>query len=151
MFLYESGARIGATLAVQWSDVDLDGRQVILRADAAKTDLEQLVVVTDTMRDWLSALRPYGHATVWPWGRHHNELRLALKRILREAGLPCDRRSMFHRFRRTTATLLVAHSSLKDAQRALGHTNEAMTLRYVDQRAIPAVHASQILPRLRVG
>jgi integrase len=151
LYLYDSGSRIGAALDVSPLDVDLEARVITLRADHAKTELEQFVVLSAQTVEWIAKHYDPARLRLWPWGQHRNELYRTLKRILIRAGLPADRWSMFHRFRRTTATLLTKHASLSVAQQALGHTTPQMTLKYVDPRLLNAGQAAEILPRPRVG
>jgi integrase len=68
---------------------------------------------------------------------------------LKASHLPFDRRCLFHRFRRTTATMMAGKVGMSAAAAALGHTSEAMTKRYVDPSNLLATRPIDVLPRLR--
>ena len=69
------------------------------------------------------------------------------KAILKAAGLPFDRWSMFHKLRRTSATLIASTISLEAARQQLGHTTPEMTLStYVDPRQL-GQNIADMLPR----
>ncbi|MEI8019452.1 MAG: site-specific integrase [Schlesneria sp.] len=148
-FCYETGSRLGAALAVRVTDLDLIGGTVTLRSECAKTRLEQRHKLSRTL-----LLRIQSHLTerefVWPWSSNHRRLWCYLKLILKQAGLPHDRRSLFHRIRRTTATWSAVHGGLDVAQQTLGHSSARMTVeRYIDPRFYRPQAAVDVLPELR--
>lgn len=150
LFLYESGSRIGASLAIRRDEVCLSERAVRLSVEAAKTGYEQLVRISDetaaAMADLLACPHPFPQA--WPYCARREALYETLKVLLRRAGLPDDRTSMFHCLRRTNATWSARCGSLELAQRQLGHTSPEMTLgRYIDPRIMRMVDAVDVLPR----
>lgn len=131
---YDTGERIGALWRIEWSDIDLRARTVRYRAeirkggyaDALGTMSRQTATALAMLRR-VAPSRPFAHgcdATLWR----------AFGRVLQDAGLPSDRRSKFHRLRRTHATLI--HALGGDATAALGHASDATTRRhYLDPRA----------------
>lgn len=151
LFLYDSGARLSAALEMTPSEIDLSTCTAILRSESAKTGLEQWVSLSDQTALLLHDLLRHRQPRVWPWGRCRNELYRTYGNILDRVGLPSDRRSKFHRIRRTTATLLTKHGTLQMAQQALGHTSEKMTLKYVDPRQLNCLSPVRILPRPEIG
>lgn len=151
LFQYDTATRLGASLAVRPQDLDLATGLVYLRSETAKTGLEQAHWLS---ADTLNAIARHWAADrdfVWPWGPNRHGLWSALRAVLKASGLPSDRRSMFHRFRRTTATILTGKVGISAASAALGHTSEAMTRRYVDPANLPAVRPIDVLPRLRAS
>lgn len=67
-----------------------------------------------------------------------------LRAILGLAGLPTDRRSMFHRIRRTHATHLYVRGG--DPTQSLGHASDAMTRAYyLDPRQANKGYAADLL------
>lgn len=142
LVLYWSGARIGAVIATNRTDLDASTGWLHLRAESAKTGLGQWVQLP---LDVVEAIP--GDDLLWPWPYGRRQLFAALKRIVVRAGLPPSREYRFHAFRRTAATLATHAASLDLASRALGHTTRAMTLRYVDSR-VATESLSRVLPRV---
>lgn len=81
----------------------------------------------------------------WPYTGDH--LRREFKLILAAAGLSYRREDLFHKLRRTTATLLAAAAGEAAAQHQLGHSHISVTRRYFDERRLNRVHAADVLPR----
>jgi integrase len=129
LVLYWSGARIGAIIDANRDDLDERTGWLHLRAESAKTGAGQWCQLP---LDVVRSIPGADFLFPWPYGRR--QLFAALKRIVVRAGLPASREYRFHAFRRTAATLATAESSLDVARRALGHTRESMTLRYIDPR-----------------
>ena len=147
LFLYDSGARIGATLQITPADIDLGRGLVTLRSDSAKTGLEQVLRLSPQT---VAAIRDIydGQAKqVWQWLGAREMLYAALGKILDKAGLPKDRSRKFHCFRRTCATLTAVAGRRDLSQSTLGHTTPTMTSRYIDARALPIQSAADVLPR----
>ncbi|MBX3441238.1 MAG: tyrosine-type recombinase/integrase [Planctomyces sp.] len=138
-FAYESGARIGAILAVRPEDVDLRESQVVLRADAAKTGVEQLVPINDAARTAIGRILGRDAERVWPWPAAARQLWGDHREILLDAGvIREDEQGVgFHRYRRTCATQSVIAAGWDHARIALGHSQESMTRSYVDLRQVP--------------
>jgi integrase len=151
LFLYETGARIGAAVAVTPVDINLEDRVVILEVLAAKTKTEQRISFSEQTATAIRRIYDPKRATVWPSGRYRKGLYARLKQMLKKLGLTHDRRSKFHRIRRTTATQTALHGTLEMAQRQLGHTSLKMTLdAYIDPRALRPVQAVDVIPALHV-
>lgn len=143
-----TGARLSALLAVQPAACSLAERRLTLRAESAKTGIEQVCNLTDQAVAAIAAHYESTRDRVWPWPYRRAQLFTDLAKLLRRAGLPCDRYRKFHCFRRTCATLTTQAAGIAVAQSALGHTSEAMTRNYVHPDAMPQQHAADVLPRL---
>ena len=146
-FLYWIGCRIGAALAVTPSDVNLDRRLVRLAADDAKTDLEQVLLLSPQAADTLRTMLAFGRPTIWeyPYSRRH--IWEEYKAILALAGLPNDRSHMFQKTRRTTYTQCVKHGSKEIASKQLGHKTD-MSRFYLDESQLDITQAANLLPQL---
>ncbi len=84
----------------------------------------------------------------FPWGYAKGRIWLVYKQISRMAGLPADRYHSLGCMRRTAASQAAAHGSVDLAQRLLGHTSPATTLRYyIDPRVAQRQTAVDVLPR----
>jgi len=104
VWLYWTGARIGALLAVRPGDINFSRRLLHLRAECAKTGIGQWRPLHDQA---IAAVMTHFDPTrelVRPYPYNPRQKYLQLKSILHRAGLPADRYHSFHCFRRTTAT-----------------------------------------------
>ena len=149
--IYDSAERIGAVMSVPWSDVDLDGAWFLVRAEYRKGGKSDRVY--RLRPETIAALRAMRTANrsgpIFPWDRDPTTLWHRYKQILRAAGLPHDRRSMFHRLRRTVAS----HFKLAggDATALLDHTSAKVTNEsYLDPRIVGQQHAADLLPAIEV-
>lgn len=136
LFLYDSGSRIGAALNVRTNDVSLIDRHVLLRAESAKTGVEQLCDLSDETCAELAEHFDPAREYLFPWPRKRSQLFVASKRLHKLAGVDASRGVGFHRIRKTTATQTVIAVGWEQARVALGHAAESMTKVYVDLRQI---------------
>lgn len=143
---FETGERISAVLGLRWDDVTDDA--VIFRAETRKRCTRDIYRgITPTCREHLEAIRrPRG--LVFAWDRNATDIFRHLGIITKRAGLPCDRRSKFHRIRRTTASYAAAAGV--DAQKLLDHSSPTTTRRYLDPRIVKPPQACDVLPTLKL-
>lgn len=147
MVCYDTGERIGAVQAIEWSQVR-DGA-ILFRAEDRK----------GVRRDIYREISPQTYAAleviragrkpsdqVFPWPMTHTYLWKRLGIILDRAGLPSDRASKFHRIRKTTASYYEAAGG--SAQKLLDHSSPATTRRYLDPRVVKERPAHDLLPRV---
>jgi len=80
---------------------------------------------------------------IFPWDRSETYIYRRFNSILKSAGLPTDRRSKFHRIRRTVASAVTAAGG--DATAALDHASPKTTKKYLDPRIVGSVSVSDIL------
>lgn len=149
-FLYWTGARISAALAVSPQDLDLERRTVRFTADAAKTRWEQVLALSDQAVVAIAPLYCPHSERLFPWHSCEQELFHQYKTILRRAGLPADRYCMFHALRRTCYTLSTIHGSAEVAAAQLGHQTD-MSAAYLDRTQIHTRQAADVLPELCLG
>lgn len=147
LVLYDTGCRAGACWALRRSDVDREERTVYFPAEYAKQKADQLLRMA---RDTLSAIN-----AIWDYPRDESDLLFPWdfvpsvryqhwRRILQRAGLPDDRPDMFHKLRRTTATICKRFGG--DPTFQLGHTSDAITRKcYLDPS--DEMHAADLMPR----
>lgn len=147
LFLFDTGTRLSAALEVRTEDLDLTRSLVVLRAQHAKTGVEQVLRLSQQTVAELRALNPQPGKLVWFWGYRRRKLFTDLELILEEAGLPVGRDRKFHCIRKTTATLTAAAGRPDLSQHTLGHTTPTMTRSYIDLRAMPLTSAADVLPR----
>lgn len=142
---WDTGERIGALMGIEWSDVDLPGAWIVCRAETRKGKREDRIyrLASDTVEILRSIRRPFTHIFEWPY--HPNYLWSKYALILRRAGLPSDRRSKFHRLRRTVASNFEAAGG--NATELLGHSRRSITERYLDPRIVTHQQPADLLPR----
>jgi hypothetical protein len=70
--------------------------------------------------------------------------------ILKAAGLPHGRRDLFHKVRRTTATLCEIHVGPGSATKQLGHSSARVTEKYIDPAQLPETDITAKIPRPRL-
>jgi integrase len=145
--IWNTGERIGALLALQWSDIDLSGKWVVVRAEYRKSKTEDKThAIADYTIEALRAIQRPVRDEVFPWPMSVKYLWKRYKVLLKRAGLTADRRSMFHRMRRTVATQFELAGG--DATKLLGHFDRSVTEgHYLDPRVIKRVQAIDLLPQ----
>lgn len=142
---WDSGERIGALLDLDWSGVDLESAWIYLPAEVRKGQAQDRVykIAEDTCRRM--SLLPRSHPPFhWPY--HRSTLWNRFDKLLARAELPHDRRSKFHRIRRSTASHYAAAGG--DATELLGHSSRALTRKsYLDPRICGPTPAVDLLFR----
>jgi integrase len=147
MLNYETGERCGALLALKWQDVGPEG--VVFRAETRKGSRRDIYrEITPECLAALNAIRGSRDTSdlVLPWDMAYTYIWSKLADILKRAGLPHDRRSKFHRLRRTTASYYEAAGG--SAQRLLDHSSPAVTRRYLDPRVVKTIPACGVIPKV---
>ena len=146
-FLYNSGFRIGETLALRREDLHRQGNLTYVksRRENAKQGRAKVHVQNSHAIAALKSLPTVG--IVFPWPHAFMTLNRELKRIEEAAGIAEDRRFAFHAFRRLNGTELYGMDPAA-AQENLGHESMRTTIgSYVADRAIVAAQA-RLLPIL---
>jgi len=143
--LFFTGERIGAMMQIEWSGCDLDAGWLELPAELRKGGASdrQYRIPPETIK----LLRKMPQKKRGPFDCEMCKATLYHRfgRILKAAGLPTDRRSKFHRIRRTTASHFQAAGG--NAQELLGHSSPAVTARYLDPKIIKQIQAVDLLFR----
>lgn len=145
---WDTGERIGALLAVEPGHVDLADGWLHVPAENRKFGREDRLFplhreTCQELRGVLAVQRNRG--LVWPCPFSQATLYRRYSAILKRAELPADRRSKFHRMRRSAASHLKAAGG--DAQALLGHASAATTRGYIDPRIAVEQNASSLLFR----
>lgn len=149
--LWDTGLRIGAALQLRWEHLDLLEGILLVSAETQKQGADQQFYLGPDTLAWLRRIAPPPERQlIFPWSRSIFSLWNHYARILRDAGLPADRRSKFHRMRRSHASHLKRAGG--DPTATLGHSSQAMTARhYLDPRITGADNAAQKLRRFGGG
>jgi integrase len=145
---YDTGERISAVMQLKTSDVR--GRDVIFRAEERKGRRRDILrEISGECEQALLTVRRGPDDRAIPWDKSETYPWHILKRILKRAGLPTDRRSKFHRIRKTTASYYEAACGAGSAQRLLDHSSARTTKAYLDPRIVrPGAAAPSVLPKV---
>ena len=143
-FLRESGVREGTALSARWEWIDAAGWMHV-PPGGMKQRRGKPVYLSQAARAAIEPLRPtpavgliFGWPRTWPQG--YNTLYRGCQQTQSAAGLPRERWIGLHAIRATCAgRLIAATGSVELAQKHLGHTKAATTIRhYGPQAAIAA-------------
>lgn len=147
LVIYDTAERISAVLSLRFADVHAG--MVHFRAEGRKGHRRDITrsISSDT-EDAISRIALPARSLVFPWDKTIGTLYHRMDGILERAGLPTDRRSKFHRIRRTSASYYEAAGG--DAQILLDHSTPALKRKhYLDPRiAGGATDAPARLPRV---
>jgi integrase len=143
---WDSGERIGAVRAVLWENVDLEGGWVYVPAEHRKGGRRDRLykLAPDTVHA-LRLIRYTETGPAFPWPYSPNYLWNLYNRILEQAGLPTDRKSKFHRIRKSVASHCEAAGA--NATEILGHSQRSVTRAYLDPRIVKEKQAVDVLFR----
>jgi len=142
--LLDTGERIGAIRPLKKSHVQSDYLLVpaVFRKGQRRDRLYSLQASTvEILRKVAKANT--GDDQLFPWDRSETYIYKRFNEVLKSAGLPTDRRSKFHRLRRTVASVVTAAGG--DATAALDHASPKTTKKYLDPRIVGTVSVSNIL------
>lgn len=147
MLGYETGERSKALRLLRWKHVR--GCVVTFKAETRKGKVRDIArEISVETADLLLSIK--GHRGpddfVLPWPYCETYLYNKLNAILKRAGLPTDRRSKFHRIRRTTASYYEAAGG--SAQQLLDHSSPRTTKAYIDPRIVRTPSAPSLIPRV---
>jgi len=134
LVLLDTGERIGAVMQLRWDWLSRDGGFLAIPAEARKGRTRDKVFrLSDATGVAIQKLREYQPGPlVFAWPHNRGCLWRRFGMVLSHAGLPADRKSKFHRLRKTVATAVYAAGG--DAQRALDHRDARTTESYLDPR-----------------
>lgn len=142
--IWDTAERIGALIACRREDLQPDG-WLLVRAEYRKGNRSDKVYkLHDETMAALLGMR--GHQALFPWPYSTTYLWTRYKAVLERAGLPTDRRSKFHRMRKSTASHYAAAGG--NAQILLDHQDSRTTRRYLDPRIVSTASPAEMLPRI---
>jgi integrase len=146
LLAWDTGERITAIVSLRWCWVSLADATVLIPAEVRKGKRKDRLyrLSPDTVAA-LNAIRLPQRDLVLPWPLNRTYLWRRYEPILKRAGLPCDRRSKFHRMRRSVASHYEAAGG--DATEFLGHSARKVTRAYLDPRIVGDRQASDVLFR----
>jgi len=150
MAMFQTGERVGAVLAIRWSEVDLERRTLTFLANTRKGRRETITrAISAELASLMAREKRPADRLVWPWleerqmGSAYSSLRL----LCQAAGVPYH---PFHSIRKSTASYLKAAGI--SAKKQLGHASEEMAENhYYDERITGVESALDYLPPLDLG
>lgn len=150
LVLFDTGLRLGALRQAPLSAYRPETRELLIAAETQKQNADQLFVLHP---DTCAALErfPKPRKVLIPCEMSEATLFKAFRQVLQDAGLPATRRDMFHKIRRTTATLVEATYGAGTATRILGHSTPGVTAAYLDTTKLPGNDIALRMPRPTKG
>lgn len=148
--IYSTAARVGVVMKTPLVNLDLDHGYLRLWAAANKQRKGQMIGLHPETVAALRRIVREPRELVFPWpydkgGASWPTLIRHLRRILERAGLPTDRKHLFHCLRRTTATRMTAAGGIEKAREQMGHSTQKVSFRYVDQRQTPQITSRELI------
>lgn len=143
--MWDTGERITALLSAKWEL--LEGPWITIPAEQRKGKRKDMVyrLAPGTLEE-LQEIRNPERQLIWPWPYCRSYLWVRYKLIRKRAGLPVDRRSSFHRMRRSVASWYEAAGG--NATELLAHESRRVTQSYLDPRITGQRQASDLLFRI---
>lgn len=132
LFLYSTGCRLGETLSLKWRDVDLENRNLTIRATNTKARKERRHPLNDSAMEVLNSLDSKGqHEYLFvnkKTGKPYVHITKVWHRLRKKAGLEKLRA---HDARHQYASTMIANGrTLYEVQALLGHSKSVVTERY---------------------
>ena len=145
--IYDTAERIGAITELRWEFYDPGSRWLQIPAEIRKGKRKgRIVRLGEDTAKMLKQIGSPKRQLIFPWAKDLSLLWAEYEKVLTLAKLPTDRRSKFHRLRRTVASYYKRAGG--DARELLGHSSWAVTEKYLDTRITGTVQASDLLPRI---
>lgn len=145
MVAFETGERRGALVALRWSEVDLEGRQITFLAETRKGRSRDIVrAISPVLAEELQQHRGTPGDLVWQYPGKPHSLYAAWDLIRKRAGVQVRG---LHSVRKASASYLAAAGG--NATEHLGHANPRVTAVYLDPSIVrPRETAVDRLPPL---
>ena len=150
LVLWDTGERTTATLSMRWEWLDLTTGRLRVPAKSRKRGLKPaLYQLTEPTLIVLRAFaKPKG--PVFPCGKSQSSFYHRYERLLKKAGLPCDRSCKPQKMRRSFASWIAALGG--DASAALMHDSPETTRKaYIDPLIAARPPENRVLFRLDDG
>lgn len=127
-----TGLRRGEVLQLKWADVELHGRELIVRGDTAKSGKSRYIPLNNEALATLQQWRSNSSSTEWVFagkdGKRMRAVKSSWRGVLRNAAIADFR---WHDLRHHFASRLVMNGvDLNTVRELLGHSDLTMTLRY---------------------
>lgn len=141
--LLDTGERIGAVRQLSRTALQNDYLLVPAASRKGRTRDRLFPLSEGTVAAVKRLLAAHDAPLLFPDPYSSTYLYRRFDKLLERAGLPTDRRSKFHRLRRTVASAVARAGG--DATAALDHASPKTTKKYLDPRIVGGVQVSEIL------
>lgn len=144
---YDTAERIGSVMQIRVSDVS--SNSVLFKAEHRKNKTRDIIrgLGRDT-HNAIHAIRFPERELLFPFPyKNINYIYRLFGDILKKAGLPSNRRTKFHKIRRTSASFFEA-AAPGSAQKLLDHSSPRTTERYLDPRVTGGFADPNLIPRI---
>ncbi len=140
--LWDTGVPISVALRSKWDQVDLaQGWFTVPASDRKFWKQDASFRLSPHTLDLLREIEHPKRDLVWPFDESRWAFYKRYNDILRQAGLPADRRSKTRRMRTSAASYYAAAGG--DVTLLLGHRRRETTERHLDPRIVPYVTAAE--------
>lgn len=147
LVLLDSGERIGAIKQLKRSSIHGNCLLVAAQYRKGKTRDKLFTLSPDTLESLKNLLSSHRRDELFPWDRSETYIYYKFNKILERADLSSDRRSKFHRIRRTVASAVKNQGG--DATAAMDHSSSKTTQRYLDSRIVGETPTSKLVANWR--
>ena len=131
-------------MALRWQDFDADNGWIVARAETRKGGrADKATRLPDEAVAAIEKIREPDRELIFPWDRTDTYIYCRYKKILVSAGLDTDRKSKFHRMRKSAASHFEAANG--NATVLLGHSSRKVTESYLDPRITKPQQAADLL------
>lgn len=142
--LWDTGERITALVQCRWEY--LEGEWLVIPAEVRKGRKKDMsyALHPDTLAA-IDVIRDTSREMIWPWPYCEVYIWSRYRTLRQQFGLPTDRKSSFHRMRKSVATHFEAAGG--NATDLLSHTSRKVTMSYLDPRFVKPPQAKDKLFR----
>lgn len=142
---WHTSERLAAVLALRWEFVNFDSAVLTFPAKTRKGKRRPSnYTIGPECVDALRKITVPTREVVFPYPFNRNTIFLHYKKILADAGLPSDRKHMFHCMRKSVSSHMEAAGI--NSTEALGHSSRETTRRhYIDPRIYCPIQPSAVL------
>lgn len=128
---YVSLHRVQCLMKLRLDQIDLQTGWMTAKAEQLKQDRDHSSQIAPWALELVRETLDGDRERLFPWPLHPRTLGVHYKKILRAAGLPCDRKSMFHRLRKTSYTIVHRELGVEAATQIAGHSKD-LSKHYAD-------------------
>ncbi len=148
LLFWDTGGRLAEVLAAEMRFMDVERKTLFMPAEHRKGRRRDRLYTlhAQTMEVFRSTL-PSPRRRVFPFPYKHRQIWSHLKRILDAAGLPSDKKHMYHCLRRSAESYAAAERGAQWAADAVGHAVEVARRSYISPLIAPGPQLVEALPR----
>lgn len=149
LVLWDTAGRVSLLLKAKLEHVLLEHGKLLVPAENLKgRRADKLFTLHQQTLAVIRLTLPYPRERLFPFPHRKKRIWAHLKRILRMAGLPDDRKHMFHCFRRSSESYAARERGVQWAAAAVGHSVDVALRSYISPLIAPTQPALvQALPR----